>query len=226
MEQFETGRGGDAREGCAVIRWCAGCRATASPEGRRAAALGLTMKPGSLNDQNKPNKLYDSVTRLQGVCGQPCRSPRRQAFVAEVVNRGRRRQAIVAGMKNRSLRRGRSTAGIYTSAPRNRARGKLPRLSGALRATCTLPTVFPSLRAHEPNPAGHEIHPDLAGEMLEKYASCGPDCSGGTQEVNLVKPESEPKGPGHSVHEPAHAHIHRSTQRQERKQHRRSAVTH
>jgi hypothetical protein len=33
----------------------------------------------------------------------------------------------------------------------------------ALRATYTLPTVFPSLRAHEPNPAGLEIHPDLAG---------------------------------------------------------------
>ena len=26
--------------------------------------------------------------------------------------------------------------------------------------------VFPSLRAHEPNPAGLEIHPDLAGYCL------------------------------------------------------------
>jgi hypothetical protein len=142
------------------------------------------------------------------------------------VNRGHRRQSFVAGINNRSLRRGRSTAGLYTLAPRDRAGENLPRLSGAFCATCTLPTVFPYLRAHEPNPAGHEIHPDLAGEMLEKHGSCGPDCSGGTQEVNLVKPESEPNGPGHSVHEPAHTHIHRSTQRQERKQHRRPAVAH
>ena len=68
-----------------------------------------------------------------------------------------------------------------------------------------------------PNPAGHAVHRDLAGEMLENRNSCGPDCSGGTQEVNLRV---------RSVDEPAHADIHRRAQRQERKQHRRSAVTH
>ena len=39
----------------------------------------------------------------------------------------------------------------------------LPRPPRILYAVCTLPTAFPSLRAHEPNPAGLEIHPDLAG---------------------------------------------------------------
>jgi len=68
-----------------------------------------------------------------------------------------------------------------------------------------------------PNPAGRAVHQDLAGEMLENRNSCGPDFSGGTQEVNLRV---------RSVDEPAHADIHRRAQRQERKQHRRSAVTH
>jgi hypothetical protein len=30
--------------------------------------------------------------------------------------------------------------------------------------------VFPSLRVHEPNPAGLEIHPDLAGYRVFPFA--------------------------------------------------------
>jgi hypothetical protein len=48
----------------------------------------------------------------------------------------------------RDARRGRSNRSVSTPAT------KWCRWSGA---------VFPSLRAHEPNPAGLEIHPDLAG---------------------------------------------------------------
>ena len=36
-----------------------------------------------------------------------------------------------------------------------------------------------------PYPAGRAVHPDLAGEIPEKTFSCGPECSGGTQEVKL-----------------------------------------
>jgi hypothetical protein len=35
-----------------------------------------------------------------------------------------------------------------------------------------------------PYPAGCAVHPDLAGEKL-KNVSCGPEYSGGTQEVKL-----------------------------------------
>jgi hypothetical protein len=69
-----------------------------------------------------------------------------------------------------------------------------------------------------PYPAGRSIHPDLAGDILEKnFFSCGPDCSGGNTGGESASP---------SVDEPAHAHIHRRAQRQKRKQHRGSAVTH
>ena len=69
------------------------------------------------------------------------------------------------------------------------------------------------------------MNPILPGERsiwtepakcLKPY-SCGPDSSGGTQEVNRDF---------RSVNEPAHTHIHRRAQRQERKQHRRPSVTH
>ena len=36
-----------------------------------------------------------------------------------------------------------------------------------------------------PYPAGRAVHPDLAGEIPEKTFSCGPEYSGGTQEVKL-----------------------------------------
>ena len=95
------------------------------------------------NNLNKPNKLYDTVARLQRVCGQPCRGPRRQVFVAGVE-------------PCRKSRRGRSTAGDCTAVPRFRGEECRPQSSRASRATYTLPTVFPSLRAHKPNPAGRD----------------------------------------------------------------------
>src|ERR1039457_4964394 len=36
-----------------------------------------------------------------------------------------------------------------------------------------------------PYPAGRAVHPDLAGEIPKKTFSCGPEISGGTQEVKL-----------------------------------------
>jgi hypothetical protein len=139
MERCRSGRKGDARKGYPVSRWCAGCLARACPEGRRAVAKVLQ------------NKLYDTETHLQRVCGQPLRGPRRRI--------------IVAGVEpGRGTRRGRSTADIRTAAPRD---GAGESLLHAFGATCTPPTVFPSLRAHEPNPAWPAIHPDLAGDMFE-----------------------------------------------------------
>jgi hypothetical protein len=69
-----------------------------------------------------------------------------------------------------------------------------------------------------PCPAGRAIHSDLAGKKSSKNpALVDRTLSGGTQEVKLQI---------RSVDEPAHADIHHHAQRQERKQHRRSAVTH
>jgi len=87
--------------------------------------------------------------------------------------------------------------------------------------------AFLSPRAHEPNPAGRDPS-DLAGDMLQYVllpAGSIPNRSGAAQELDLLTLASPPCGNA-SVHEPAHADIHRHAQRQERKQHRRSAVTH
>ena len=86
-----------------MSRWRAGCRTKASPEGRRTKAYFPA---------NNQNLLNDTVTRLQRVCGQPYRGPRRQVFVAGGDYRGPRRQVFVAGVEAyRESRRGRSTAG-------------------------------------------------------------------------------------------------------------------
>ena len=144
-----------------MIRWRAQGRATGCPKGRRTARAVAEPMP----DEN-----YDAATRLQRVCGQPSRIDRR----------------------------GRSNPGMCTEMPRVRAKGFLPQGLRAVRplrhqspvedpvfrATCTLPTVFPSLRAHEPNPAELEIHPDLAGEML-KNNTLAIRTVPGTQETNL-----------------------------------------
>jgi hypothetical protein len=137
-----------------VFRWCAGFRARAGPKGRRAVAKILQ------------NKLYVTVTRLQRDCGRPCRK----------------------------TRRGRSNRGICTAIPRERRGDCLPRRSPPRRrkpvagsfgsscaccATCTLPTVFPSLRAHEPlscrarDPSGPGRR-----NASKTTCSCEPDSSG------------------------------------------------
>jgi hypothetical protein len=100
------------------------------------------------------NELYDTVIRLQRVCGQPCRNP------AGPFHRWR---CMVDTARKSGLAENPNSSGC----------------SRAFRATCTPPTVFPSLRAHEPNPAGRAIHPDLAGEMLENNLLLWPDSSGG-----------------------------------------------
>jgi len=139
---------------------CAKCRAQASPEGRRTAALVVAKLPA------KRDNLHLLAIPLQRVCGQPFRAPRRRNFVA-------REEPC------RETRRGRSTAGICRTELHPQAgnpgrfrafvpkRHYMPTGSYATRAIRTLPTVFPSLRAHEPNPAGRAIHLDRAGEMLK-----------------------------------------------------------
>ena len=156
-----------------MSRWCAGCRARASPEGRRAVTKLL------------PNKLYYTVTRLRRVCGQTCRGPGRQIIAAGAVSRSPHRQVSVAGVVNRNSRRGRSTAGVCTATPRNGARDCLPGCSRASRATFTPPTVFPSPRAHEPlSCRARDPFGPGRQKIFKKSCSCGPDCSGGTQMVN------------------------------------------
>jgi hypothetical protein len=89
-----------------------------------------------------------------------------------------------------------------------------------------------------PIPAGLEIRPDLAGWrvfpfwknglVLENPISCCPDFPDCEQEAKLAIISHAPGGgtKADSVHETAHADVHYRAQRQERKQDRRSAVTH
>ncbi len=133
-------------------RWCAEVRMLGRAKGRRTARTVA---------EDLPDDNYVTAIRMQRFCGQRLRGPRRQIFVAGVET-------------SQKERRGRSNRGVRTVVPRDRAGASLPQKFRALHATCTLPTVFPSLRAHEPNPAELEIHPDLAGEML-KNNSCGPE---------------------------------------------------
>jgi len=87
METREAGRGGDVREGETVIRWSAGCLARTGPEGRGAVVKDEPDYENKLNKPYKqklykPIKLYDTETRLQRVCGEPCRKFRRSRSTA------------------------------------------------------------------------------------------------------------------------------------------------
>ena len=140
-----------------MVRWCSGFLAQAGPEGRRTVAK---------LSEDKLNKLYDTVTHLQRVCGQP----------------------------SLNTRRGRSTVGACTVPSRDGAGDSgshpndqdlsLGRLSLPARCTpfgtnCRSGTPLPVqlIRCQRlsrlcvlmnPYPAGRVIHLDLAGEMLEK----------------------------------------------------------
>ena len=146
-------------------RWCAEVRMLGRAKGRRTARTVA---------EDLPDDNYVTAIRMQRFCGQRLRGPRRQIFVAGVET-------------SQKERRGRSNRGVRTVVPRDRAGASLPQKFRALHATCTLPTVFPSLRAHEPNPAELEIHPDLAGEMLEKQLLRPGAISGRTQETNFCE---------------------------------------
>ena len=131
------------------------------------------------------NNCNKTVIQIQRDCGQPC--PKRG--------------------------RGRSTIGEGTNLRHDRSGERLLQCCRALRATCTLPTVFPSLRAHEPNPAGLEIHPDLAGYRVSGIRnrrrcllpiSCAPDISGAIAGGKAMVPLSLRTGAcGHSSPHPA-----------------------
>jgi hypothetical protein len=62
--------------------------------------------------------------------------------------------------------------------------------------------------------------------MLETYSLAGRTVPVKTQEVKRVEPGLAPLGSKPSIYEAAHADVHHRTERQERKQHRRTAVTH
>ena len=148
---------------------------------------------------NKPNELCGAVIRLQRVCGQPC---------------------LCCG-------RGRSNHGVCTGVLRGWSWPKRPESSIAFGATSALPTVFPSLRTHEPLscrgrdpirtwPANYLKLNLLRAGLLAAKAR-GQTCE------TRPGPKSDQRP---SVYEPAHADIHRHAQRKESKQHRRPAVTH
>ena len=92
-----------------------------------------------------------------------------------------------------------------------------------------------------PCPAGLEVHrtwPASALSLWERRSKClkleplrpemtpGGSAKGETLTGKTLKLCQTPRGARHSVYEPAHTDIHYRTQRQERKQHRRTAVTH
>ncbi len=106
------------------------------------------------------------------------------------------------------------------------------------RAFCVqlrLPAAH-SLRAHEPNPAGRAVHRDLAGEyfLISHLAAGAFPSRTGVQTFLASRPSGSrqasacwrPRLTRALVHEPAHADIHRHTQRQKCEQHRRPSVTH
>ena len=109
---------------------------------------------------NKPNELCGTVIRLQRVCGQPC---------------------LCCG-------RGRSNHGVCTGVLRGWSWPKRPESSIAFGATSALPTVFPSLRAHEPlSCRGRD--PSGPGRLTNlNLISCEPDYWRRKQEGKLVKP--------------------------------------
>jgi len=172
MESRRTGRGWDGRKGRPARRCWPVAEDWPGPGGGRAATDVLR------------NKLYDAVTRLQRVCGCVCQSPRRCPQGARFV---------VGEEFCRGARQGRSTVGESTGMTKYRGRARLPPRCCTSGATCTLPTVpgspatvlprwggtaFPSLRAHEPNPAGRD--PSGPGRRNAwNLLSCAPDGSGG-----------------------------------------------
>ena len=95
--------------------------------------------------------------------------------------------------------------------------------SGAFRTLESLQRLYPSLRAHSPNPAGGCLQSKPAGEVIDSATCLSRQSSGEsentTQLVAAVPPEC-------LVHKAAHTHVHHDAQRQEGEQHRRSAVTH
>jgi hypothetical protein len=174
-----------------------------------AAQAGLGVLKETLN---KPNELCSTVIQLQRFCGQPFRLQR-----------------------NRCRRRGRSNRGDRAGKPHQKCEPGVAQPSCVPRRV-KLPAVFPSLRAHEPlscrarDPPGPGplLRPTNLEERLDYFHLSHPAVRTVpyTQECKLSKLSPEPKGPEYSVYKPAHADIHRHAKRQERKQHRRSAVTH
>jgi hypothetical protein len=172
------------------------------PGGPCAAQSG----PDVLTDNlKKPNELYGAVIQLQRFCGQPLRS-----------------QHICWG------RRGRSNRGDRTGKPRQEGEPEAAQ-SSCVPRRIKLPTVFPSLHAHEPlscrarDPSGPGplLRSTKSEERRDYFLKSHPAVRTvpETQEGKLSKLIPGPKGPVRSVHKPAHADIHRHAQRQECKQH-------
>jgi hypothetical protein len=89
--------------------------------------------------------------------------------------------------------------------------------------------VIPSLRTHKPNPAERDPMGPCRRSAFENSSLAARN----NRMIVIECPKSQTFGRSldqkdreSSVNEPAHADIHRHAERQERKQHRRSTVTH
>lgn len=98
---------------------------------------------------------------LQRVCGQPCQiNWRGRSTIGFCTRRARKGSGTMCGNATRS-------------GALNPAGDQLSGGVSALHAASTLPTVFPSLRAHELNPAGHAVHPG-PGRRNSSFPSSAP----------------------------------------------------
>ena len=143
---------------------------------------------------------------------------------------------LLSGQAEACLLRGRSNPGNCTDELHQQGEPELARSLPKLHATCALPKVLPSLRAHEPLSC-RARDPSGPGRLMcvswETHSKClilnlflAEALRQGKQEANLGNYSLGPRETGPSIYEPAHTDIHDRTQRQERKQHRRTAVTH
>ena len=137
--------------------------------------------------------------------------------------RALRRSSCREFVANGADRPGRFAVGDCVVEARERDRARGPILTLANRALRTLPTAFPSLRAHELNPAGHGIRRDLGRRIKFLLLPAIRNFSLVSQELNLsiVRPAIPPEAFAAvseaqqllklpSVYKPAHAHVHRN----------------
>jgi hypothetical protein len=154
--------------------------------------------------ENKPNELESVVIRLQRVCGHNIQEAERQIYVA--------------GLEFcRSHRPGRSTTGVCMEMPCAKSGERFSKCSSTIHAAYRPPVAFPSLRAHEPNPAGRD--PTGPGRRKLKTSLLTTGYSGPYRRSNCANVTIDPTvDQTVSINEPAHPDIHSHTERKERKQ--------
>ena len=205
MDTRENGRGGDGR-----ISIEERTQRSCLPYGRRAWAIRPNWLPGA--------DIAAGILLLQSVRGGYGRQMCRQA------------DHSTGGVRSREAPREQSGVRLFKSICAILAKCK-PRAVPHAPATGfsrRSGAAIPSLRAHKPNPAAR----DPSGpsrrilENLALAARNNPKLFPGRTLLNLSSRLPSEWDRDASVHEPAHPDIHCHTERQERKQHRRSTVTH